>query len=197
MEALLSICLGVGLAAACGFRIFVPFLILNLASQAHWVQLDGSFAWMGSTPALIVFGIATVLEIGAYYIPWLDNALDSVATPIAVLAGIVVSASSITGIDPMLKWSMAVIAGGGAAGVIQSVTGLTRGASTLTTGGAGNFLVSTAEAVGSVVASLLSVLIVVLPVVAAVSLALFVFALVRWLSNRREQQALSPASGTA
>ena len=82
-ETLLSLCLGLGLSAACGFRIFVPLLAVNLAARVGWVSLSGELAWMGDSAALWAFGVATVLEIGAYYVPWLDNFLDSVATPAA------------------------------------------------------------------------------------------------------------------
>ena len=104
MDVLLNVCLGLGLAAACGFRVFVPFLVLNLAARSGYVALAGNFEWIASTPALITLAVATALEIAAYYVPWLDNLLDSVATPAAVVAGIVVTASVVTGIDPYLKW---------------------------------------------------------------------------------------------
>ncbi len=174
MDVLLSVCLGLGLAAACGFRIFVPLLVLNLAARSGYVVLDGNFEWIASTPALITMAVATALEITAYYVPWLDNLLDSVATPAAVVAGVVVTASVVTGIDPYLKWTVAVIAGGGVAGAVQAVTVGARGTSSLTTAGFGNPLVTTAEIGGS---ALLSGLAVGLPVLAAaVVLALLVLA---------------------
>ena len=189
MEVLLSVCLGLGLAAACGFRVFVPFLLLNLAAQTGYVTLGGGFSWIASTPALITLAVATGLEIGAYYVPWLDNVLDSVATPAAVVAGIVVTASVVTGIDPFLKWTLAVIAGGGIAGAVQATTVGARGASSLTTGGLGNPLVTTAEIGGSV---LLSGMAIGLPALAGLAvLALLVFA-VRRLRRRRR-----PAAGLA
>ncbi len=190
MDILLSVCLGLGLAAACGFRVFVPFLVLNLAARSDYVALDGSFEWIASTPALITLAVATALEIGAYYVPWLDNLLDSVATPAAVVAGIVVTASVVTGIDPYLKWSLAVIAGGGVAGAVQATTVGARGASSLTTAGFGNPLVATAEIGGS---ALLSGMAVGLPLfTGVVVLALLVLA-VWWL--RRRRSAPPAASG--
>jgi hypothetical protein len=116
METLLSICIGIGLSAACGFRIFVPPLVMSVASVFGHLTLSPNFAWMGSYPALIAFAVATCIEIVAYYIPWVDNLLDTVATPIAIAAGTVVTASLIPDTDPMLQWSVALIAGGGAAG---------------------------------------------------------------------------------
>ncbi len=177
METLLSACLGLALAAACGFRVFVPLLVVNLAVRAGYLQLGGSFEWMASMPALVTFAVATGLEIAAYYVPWLDNLLDSAATPIAVVAGILVSASVFTGMDPMVKWSLAVVAGGGLAASTQGITTIVRGLSSFFTGGFGNPIVSTLEAL---VSTTLSVLAVMLPVLAfGAALLLIAFAMRR------------------
>jgi len=157
-DTLLSICLGLGLSAACGFRVFVPLLVVNLAARAGWVSLSGELAWMGDTGALWAFGVATVLEIGAYYVPWLDNLLDSVATPAAVVSGAVVTASVVTNVDPALKWMLAVIAGGGVAGVVQTATVGGRVLSSITTAGLGNPVVATLELVSSFLLSVVSIL---------------------------------------
>jgi hypothetical protein len=159
METLLSACLGLALAAACGFRVFVPLLIVNLAARGGFVELGGSFQWMGSTAALVTFAVATGLEIAAYYVPWLDNLLDTAATPIAVAAGILISASVFTGMDPMVKWSLAVVAGGGLAASTQGITAVVRGLSSFFTGGFGNPIVSTIEAMVSTTLSVLAVMI--------------------------------------
>jgi hypothetical protein len=145
METILCICMGVGMAAACGFRVFVPLLVLSLAAGAGHVTLAPSFSWIATTPALIVFSAATVLEIGAYYVPWLDNFLDSIATPAAVVAGTIVTASMMTNMSPLMQWGLAVIAGGGIAGVVQGATVLTRTVSTTASAGLANPLVATAE----------------------------------------------------
>lgn len=181
-QTLLSICLGLGLSAACGFRIFIPFLVMNLAARAGYLTVTGSFEWIGSTPALIMFAVATGLEIGAYYVPWLDHLLDSIATPAAAIAGVVATASVVTGMDPLLKWPLAVIAGGGVAGAIQVATVGARGVSGLTTAGLGNPLVSTAEA-GTAFG--LTVLALVLPVVAAAAVVVLLFVLRRLWRRRR------------
>ncbi|MFS8541738.1 MAG: DUF4126 domain-containing protein, partial [Tissierellales bacterium] len=114
-EILLSILMGIGLSAASGFRIFVPFLIISIASASGNLELSETFNWIGTTPALITFSIASVLEIGAYYIPWLDNLLDTIASPAAVIAGIILTASVVTDVSPLVKWVLAIIAGGGVA----------------------------------------------------------------------------------
>jgi len=163
METILSICVGIGLSAACGFRVFVPLLAMSLAALSGHLTLGPGFEWIGSYPALIAFSVATCVEIGAYYVPWLDHLLDTIATPAAVIAGTVITASVVTDMSPFLKWTLAVIAGGGAAGLVQGTTVTARGASALTTAGLANPLVATIELGGAIVTSLLAI---VAPVVA-------------------------------
>jgi hypothetical protein len=165
VDTVLSILIGLGLAAACGFRVFVPLLIMSLASRAGvgHLELGANFAWIGSTPALITFSVATLLEIAGYYIPWVDNLLDTIATPTAVVAGILVTASAMGDTSPFLKWTLAVLAGGGTTAVFQGITSVARHVSSFTTGGLGNPVLATAEAGGS---ALLSVLAITLPLLA-------------------------------
>lgn len=169
MEALLSACLGIGLSASCGFRVFVPLLAMSIAAAAGHLTLAPGFAWIGSGVALAAFAVATLLEVAAYAIPWLDNALDTIAAPAAVVAGVMVTASVAGDMSPLLRWSLAVIAGGGAAGAVQSVTVATRAASTATTGGLANPLLSTLELGGAITASVLALL---APVAAMFALAI-------------------------
>ncbi|HXS67397.1 MAG TPA: DUF4126 domain-containing protein [Candidatus Polarisedimenticolia bacterium] len=169
MELLLSLCIGIGLSAACGFRVFVPLLIMSIAAKTGHLTLVPAFQWIGSDIALWTFAIATVLEIGTYYIPLVHHALDVIATPVAIIAGIMVTASIIGGMDPFLKWTLAVIAGGGAAGLIHGATTVTRGVSTATTGGVGNPIFATIELGSSFLTSVLAVM---APVAAIVILAL-------------------------
>ena len=171
METILSISIGIGLAAACGFRVFVPLLIMSIAYQTGNLELGAGFEWIGSVPAMIAFGAATLLEVFGYYIPWVDNLLDSIATPTAVVAGIVVTASFATDLSPLLQWSLAVIAGGGAAATIQIATSATRLASTAGTGGLANPVVSTTELFGSVGLTILAIAI---PIVALIIVVLLV-----------------------
>ncbi|MDX1951656.1 MAG: DUF4126 domain-containing protein [Verrucomicrobiota bacterium] len=154
----MSLCIGLGLSAACGFRVFVPLLTMSIAAHSGHLNLASGFSWIGSTPALITFSIATALEIGGYYIPWLDHFLDTVATPAAIVAGTIVTASMVTDVSPFLKWTLAVIAGGGAAGAVQATTVLARGASFVGTGGLGNPLIATAELGGSVMTAALAII---------------------------------------
>lgn len=165
VDTVLSVLIGLGLAAACGFRVFVPLLIMSLATRAEvgHLVLGDNFAWIGSTPALITFSVATLLEIAGYYIPWVDNLLDTIATPTAVVAGILVTASAMGDTSPFLKWTLAVLAGGGTTAVFQGITSVARHVSSFTTGGLANPVLATAEAGGS---AILSVLAITLPIVA-------------------------------
>jgi hypothetical protein len=189
MDTLLSICIGIGLSAACGFRIFVPPLVMSMASLFGHLTLSPSFEWMGSYSALVVFAVATGIEIAAYYIPWVDNLLDTIATPMAIAAGTFVTASVIPEGDPMLQWTVALIAGGGAAGTIQAFTGIGRLASTMMTGGLGNPLISTIESGGSIILSGLALAVPVFTVCLVAVLLVFTLSkLGRSLAVKRERQ---------
>lgn len=180
----LSIALGVSLSAAAGFRVFVPFLIMSVAALSGHLSLGESWSWIGTYPALLVFAIASVVEIAAYYVPWLDNVLDTITTPAAVVAGVVLTAASITDLSPLLTWTLAIIAGGGTAAVVQTGTVLARGVSTTTTLGLGNFIVATGELVGSVAASALAV---VLPLLAFILVLLLLIWMVRLILRVRHR----------
>src|SRR6476620_5389475 len=156
LEIAVSVALGVGLAAATGFRVFLPMLVLSIAANTGHLALADSFAWIRRLPALILLGAAAVLEIIAYYIPGVDNLLDTLATPAALVAGTIVSAAVMTDVPPMVKWTAAIIAGGGVAGLTQGATAIVRANSTVFTGGLGNFIISTAELVGALLVSLLA-----------------------------------------
>ena len=150
-DVVLGVCLGIGLASACGFRVFVPPFIVSV-SQTLGLLPDGlAPEWMASEAAVIGFGVGSVVEIGAYYIPWVDNALDVIATPTAVIAGMLVSGAMMDELDPAVRWSLSIVAGGGAAAMTQTATVLARGASTAGTGGLANFVVASTELLGSIV----------------------------------------------
>ena len=170
LDVLVSIALGIGLAAAVGFRVFLPLLVVSVAGYTGYLPLSDSFSWLGTLPALVMLGVAAVLEIAAYYIPGVDNLLDVVATPAALVAGTVVAAAVMTDLPTIVKWTTAIIAGGGAAGITQAVTGLLRAKSTVTTGGLGNAVIATGELGGSLVTSLLALF---MPLVALAFVVLF------------------------
>ncbi|MCY2958781.1 MAG: DUF4126 domain-containing protein [Planctomycetota bacterium] len=185
-QTLLGVLAGIGLAAACGFRVFVPMLVAGIAIRSGALHAADGFQWLGSTPALIALSVATVLEVGGYYIPGLDHLLDTIASPAAVVAGTLVTASFVTDVEPWFRWTLAAVAGGGAAALVQGATVVARGASGLFTFGLANPLVATAEFVGATVASVLSL---VAPVVVIAGLlvlvALLVHRLVRRYNRRR------------
>jgi hypothetical protein len=186
---LLSICIGVGLSAACGFRVFVPLLVMSIASLSGHLTLSQGFQWIGSYPAVIAFSVATVLEIAGYYIPWVDHLLDTIATPAAVVAGTIVTASMVGGMSPFLRWTLAVIAGGGAAAFVQGATVTARGASAVTTAGFGNPLVATIELGGAVATSIAAIL---APVVVIALMAIAFFALTRKILGLSGKRQLPP-----
>lgn len=196
MNEFVAILAGVGLAAACGFRVFVPLFIASLAANMGIDGVGGmdfqgmlgtDFEWLGSTPVTIALGVATVLEVGSYYIPWLDNALDTIATPAAIVAGTFISGAMLPGFfgDDAFKWIVAAIMGGGTAGVVQGASVITRGASTASTGGIGNPAVSTAELGGSIFTAILAIVIPVLAgLLVLVMLFFFVRSIIRFFSQR-------------
>ncbi|MBS0264676.1 MAG: DUF4126 domain-containing protein [Planctomycetes bacterium] len=191
METVLGIIVGIGLAASCGFRVFVPMFVMSVAVKAGQLSVAENWHWIGSWPALSAFGVATVIEIIAFYIPWIDHLLDTIATPSSVVAGIIATAACVSEMSPLLQWSTAIIAGGGIAAAVQSSTVLVRGTSTVTTGGLGNFVVSTIEWMLSL---FLSVLAIVVPIVAGLLLVLMAGG-VLWILLRRRARRLEAARG--
>jgi hypothetical protein len=192
----LSIALGVGLAAAVGFRVFVPMLVLSVAAYSGHLHLSPGLEWLGTAPAMIMFSITALVEVLAYYIPGLDHLLDTIAAPAALIAGTLVTAAVVTDLPPMLRWSTAIIAGGGAAGLTQGLTSLLRVKSAVFTGGLANPVVSTGELGGALGVSLLALA---SPLLAVALVALFCFfavRMVRRLFRKRPPGDPGPASPT-
>jgi hypothetical protein len=183
MELFLSLCLGIGLSASCGFRVFLPMLVANVAAMNGWITPGEQFAWLSTWTAFFALGMATLLEIGGYYIPFIDNLLDMVATPAAVVAGTLLTTSFIDIDNPMLHWGLGLILGGGTAGLVQAGTGVLRLLSSKTTAGIGNPVVSTAENVASFGLSGLAIF---LPVIALVLVVLLAFWLMKRLMNLKK-----------
>ncbi len=169
-ETILSIFLGIGLASATGFRVFLPMFAMSLASYFKVFELNESFQFIAGLPALITLGIATMVEVFGYYIPFIDNLLDTIATPLAAVAGTVVMASTLVNLPTEMTWILALIAGGGTASAMQGMTSVTRLASSLKTAGLGNPIVATAE---TGTATVMSALAIFAPIIAIV----FVFIL--------------------
>jgi len=178
-ETIISLFLGIGLAASVGFRVFLPLFALSLASYLGVWDLNESWQWIGSLAALITLAIATIVEVFAYFIPWVDNALDGVSVPLAAIAGTAVMVSTVANLDPVVTWSLAIIAGGGTATAIKGASAAGRLTSTATTGGIANPLVATVETGTAVVMSVASIFAPMLAAVLVIIILVIIFKIYR------------------
>lgn len=172
MEIFLNVLIGIGLAATCGFRVFVPFLMLGIAAATGYLNLNAAFQWIGTYPAIIVFGVATLFEILAYFFPFVDNFLSAVNMPISIGAGVLITAAVTTDVSPLLQWTLAIIAGGGAAAATSLVSNGIHHSTTLVSGGTANPFVSAVESIAALIISALSVAV---PFIAVFLIAITVF----------------------
>jgi len=158
-EIITAVAIGIGLSASCGFRVFVPMLVASIAARMNIFPVNEGFQWLASWPAIISFGTATIAEILAYYIPFIDNLLDTITTPIAIGGGTLLLTSVLPIDNEFLKWAIGFLFGGGAAATVQGGTVLTRLASTKLTAGIGNPVLATGEHAAAFGTSALAVLI--------------------------------------
>ena len=186
IEIIGSICLGVGLAAAVGFRVFLPLLILSVAGYFGYLPLTEDWSWVGSITAIIALAAATIIEIFGYYIPWVDNALDTIAIPLATVAGTAVMMATMADVSPLLTWSLAIIAGGGTAAAIKGSTSAVRLTSSATTGGIANPIVSTVETGTATAFSFIAILI---PILIIVLVPLLFYILFKTYKKLRKKKA--------
>ncbi|GAB4429435.1 MAG: hypothetical protein OHK0035_08950 [Cyanobacteria bacterium J069] len=154
---LIDLCIGIGLSAAAGFRLLVPFLVLSVAALFGHFPVAPDLQWVDSVPALVALGVAVLVEVIAYFVPWLDTLLDLVAFPASIMAGTLLTAAFSSGLDPFLQWSLAILAGGGAAGAMRGLSGFSRQLTTIFTGGLANFLITLLEILIAVVLSVLAI----------------------------------------
>lgn len=191
MDIFLGICIGISLSAACGLRVFVPPLVMSMAALSGHLTLSSGFEWIGSYEALTAFAIATGIEVLGYYIPWVDHLLDMLATPIAIATGTTITAAFFSDVDPLLQWTVAVIAGGGSAGIMEGLTNITRLISTGTTGGIANPVLATIELVISIILSVLGIMV---PIFTVVLIAVLLgFGVTRfWGLRGRSASAIAP-----
>ncbi len=186
LNTLVSLILGISLSAACGLRVFLPFLIVSIGADLGYLTLPVDLHWLGTNQSLIMLLIASIVEILGYYIPWIDNLLDPIALPLATAAGTLVTAATLPAeTNSLVQWTLALIVGGGSASLIKGTTSLSRLGSTALSGGLTNFLLSTVEWMG---ATILTILALTLPIVSGVIVFSFlVFALVKGgqLLNKR------------
>lgn len=192
----LSAFIGIGLAAASGFRVFLPLFAVSLASYFHWIPMSESFEWLSSLPALLTTGIAMVAEILAYYIPFVDHLLDTISVPMATAAGSILFASQFTEMGTFSQWALALIAGGGTAATISSGFAGLRAASTATTGGLGNSVVGTTETAGAGLMSILAMAAPVMAAVLAIITLILVIVLGRKALKRLKRKKMKNAANT-
>lgn len=187
MELFFSLLIGIGLSATSGFRLFLPFLAVSIAAVTGQLELAPSFAWIGTYPALIVFAVATLLEVLSYFFPYVDNLLSTVSVPFAVIAGTVLTASVIVDLNPLLSWSLAIIAGGGASLTTKTTSSLLHTGSTAVSGGTANPLVSALETAYATVMAIVSI---VAPVLIILFLGFIVWIGARLLRRRKRSSGL-------
>ncbi len=194
LQIILAVCMGIALAASCGFRVFVPLLVVALAVRFAGVHVNENLAWVGSDIALWCLGIATLAEVLAYYIPWVDNALDAITGPLAMVAGAVIMSGMMPDLPAYVQWGVGIVGGAGAAGAVQAGTTAMRGASTATTAGTGNFVVSTTENIMASVGAVLAIVAPILAVIGLIGMVVLVTIIVRKI--RRKRAAALSASAT-
>ena len=185
-DTIISIFLGVGLAASVGFRVFLPLFALSLAAYFDVWDLNENWQWIGSLAAVITLGVAMLVEIFGYFIPWVDNLLDSIAVPLAAIAGTAVMVSTVADLDPMVTWALAIIAGGGTATAIKGAGATGRLASTASTGGLANPIVSTVETGTAMVVTTASIFAPILAAVLVIIIFAIVFSIYRKLRTRKK-----------
>ena len=189
METVLSIFLGIGLAASVGFRVFLPLFALNLATYFGKWDLNESWLWIGSSTAVITLGIATVVEIIAYYIPVIDNALDTIAIPLATIAGTAVMVSTVADLSPVITWALAIIAGGGTAAAVKSSASATRLGSTVSTAGFANPVVSTVETGTSIIMSIVAIFLPILAIIFVIFILFMIYKLYKKMRPKRPKSS--------
>lgn len=150
--------MGIGLAAVSGLRAFLPLFVVGAAGRMDWVPLSESFGWLQSTPALIVFGAAVLIELSADKFPIVDHALDAVQSLVKPLAGAFVMATVVADWAPLYVTVLSIVVGGSTAGVVHLAKAKLRLLSTVTTAGIGNPLLSASEDSVALVGSVGSIL---------------------------------------
>jgi hypothetical protein len=176
-----ALVIGIGLAAAAGFRVFLPLLVAGVAARWGGLPLGDGFHWLTTTAALIALGTASIVEVAAYYIPGVDHLLDVIAAPAAFVAGVVASASVMVDMPPAVLWPAAIIGGGGAATTTKLASAVVRAKAGFFSAGLANPIVATMETLGALI---IAVLAIVVPVT-----GLFVLTFWMLLIRRRRQQS--------
>ena len=182
VSAALSIAMGLALAAAAGFRAFVPLLVAGLAIHFGHVEAAPGFAWLGEPVVLGTLAVATLAETAAYYVPGLDHFLDVIAAPVALAAGIVAAAGVMVGLPDWLRWLTAIGAGGALSGATHALNAVGRAKTGVASGGLANPVYATTELAGALVLTVLGFLLPFVALAAAVVIAIWL--LKRWRRRR-------------
>lgn len=190
-----AIALGIGLSACCGFRVFIPLLVASIGAYFKWIPVNDGMGWLGTVPAMLSFGTAAIFEVSAYYIAFIDNLLDTIAAPLAILAGTLIAATvlPIGELDPMLKWGLGILAGGATAGTIKVGSGLLRLLSTKTTAGLGNSIIASGENLAAITGSVGSLLLPVIMAIIMLGFAIFLgFRILGRIAGKRIPDQIDP-----
>ncbi|MCQ2104095.1 MAG: DUF4126 domain-containing protein [Fibrobacter sp.] len=192
-----ALCIGVAISAACGFRVFLPILIIGILQRfgSDWglpLTVPEGLSWAGNGFILLGLGVATILEITAFYIPWLDSLLDTISAPMAVIAGTVLTYCVLDDASDTSRILLSLIGGGGSAGVVAGTTALVRGASTVLTAGFGNNVVATAENGLSIISVALALFVPVLGVIFLVIFLILIIKVISYLKKKRKEQSVQP-----
>ena len=188
-----TIALAIALAASAGLRAWLPLFVAGLLAKLGVADVGDGFGWLASWPALVLFGVATVLEIVGDKVPALDHALDTVGTVLRPIAGAVAAAAVLVNIhDPMMAMVLGMVVGAPVALAPHAVKAGTRAVSSATTAGLANPVISTIE---DVIAISIALLAFVVPVLVALVVLFAGFLMWRWISRRRWAQRAPEPSG--
>jgi hypothetical protein len=188
-----ALALAVALSAVSGLRALLPILLTGLVARAGWVDLGPTFEFLSGNRALIIFGVAALLEIAGDKIPALDHALDTVHSFLRPLSGSLLAAAALSRVtDPTHALVGGIVLGAPTALVPHAVKSTARIASTVFTGGLANPFLSILE---DVLAVVLFILAVVVPILAAVTVIVLMVLLARRLGRRAPAAAPAPVRG--
>jgi uncharacterized membrane protein len=196
MNLAMALLLGLGLSASTGLNTFLPLLLLSAAARFHiaGITLGAKFDWLTSDAAMIALIIACVLELVADKIPAVDHFLDTAGTFVRPVAGALASASVLTGIDPMVAAIVGIIIGAPTSLGMHTLKAGTRVASSATTFGCANPVISIIE---DVISFALSVLAIFIPFLVPFALAALVWLLWRAMQRFRRGSATAvPPTGS-
>lgn len=142
---ILPILAGILLAAATGFRVFLPLAALSWAANLNYFELQPSLGWLGTKTAAGILTAAVVIEILADKFPAVDNFLDSINTFVKPIAGALVMAAPLISLDPAYAIVIGIAAGSTVAGGIHLLKAKARLAANLLTFGLAAPVLSVAE----------------------------------------------------